>query len=188
MGWFLSFRVSGGVERTCRGGGRTAPGGAGDLAGLLACSARCLIVGDLDRAGVAVAHFGLFMAHHLSRPGYAQALEGISAGMGDPARTSSVVHAATARQHPLLFGAHADLYPVGAEQVTENPPAVVFRDSRCVRCLCRLANREGRRSGLCVPGRTATYCSFAYGASPMAALSAQRTGGVPRSTPTTGAC
>jgi hypothetical protein len=96
-----------------------------------------------------------FLVHHLSRSGYAEALVALSANMRNPARTPELVHAAAARQHPLLFAAHADLYEVDPLPSSDEAPAVVFREVRCVRCSRPLNDPESRRTGLGGECRTA---------------------------------
>jgi hypothetical protein len=103
---------------------------------------------DLDAVGLVAVHPDLFMAHHLTQAGYGEALDALSAGMTNPARTPAAVHAATNRRHPLLFAAHADLFPVVPDPVADDYPDLLFRGHRCVRCLRPLADPEGLRSGI----------------------------------------
>lgn len=112
------------------------------LADAVACGARFLVtenvadfgIDDLRRCGIAAVHHDLFLAHHLTRDGYATALQALSENMRNPARTPATVHAAVARQHPLLFATHADLYPVEPATTVDRPPSVAFRGRFCIRC------------------------------------------------------
>lgn len=126
------------------------------LADAVAAGARFLItenvadfgLADVERVEISAVHPDLFLAYRLSRSGYAEALVALSANMRNPARTPEVVHAATARQHPLLFAAHADVYEVDPQPTSDDAPRVAFRGVRCVRCSRILKDPESRRTGL----------------------------------------
>jgi hypothetical protein len=86
----------------------------------------------------------LFLAERTDRDTYREALGSMVAGMKNPSRTPSQLHAAIARQHPRLFARHRDLYDVDPQSTGHHKPAVLYRGLTCLRCL----NRLGREAEL----------------------------------------
>ena len=84
--------------------------------------------------GISAVNPDLFLAVRMSAKGYAFAVEIFATTQTEPRRTGPQVHAAIAKQHPLLFAAYAGLYDVEPTISLHEPPAVTFRGQRCLRC------------------------------------------------------
>jgi hypothetical protein len=104
---------------------------------------------DLAQVGVSAVQPDLFLAHRLTRAGYREAIEALSAGMTNPARTPAAVHAATNRRHPRVFATHAELYAGAPASADADVPGADFRGTTCVRCLDQITDDDGQRLGLC---------------------------------------
>lgn len=85
---------------------------------------------DLDSVGLSAVNPDLFLATYLTRVGYAMVIDLFVHRQVAPPTTAAQFHSAIARQHPLLFAAHADLYDVLPQRTSHRPPAVLFRGSR----------------------------------------------------------
>lgn len=91
-------------------------------------------VGDLVTGGISAVNPDLFMSLRFTRAAYSIALNTLTANRTRPPDTAATMHAAIARQHPMLYAAFADLYPVNPLTSTHKRPAELFRGPRCVRC------------------------------------------------------
>ncbi|GAA1862038.1 hypothetical protein [Myceligenerans crystallogenes] len=95
---------------------------------------------DLRMAGVTAVNPDLFLAERTDRGVYRKTLEVMAAGMKNPPLTTAGLHAAIARQHPNLFGRHADLFEAIAQSTGHNPPRIQFRGTTCLACLGSFAD------------------------------------------------
>jgi hypothetical protein len=133
------------------------------LADAVAAGARYLVTEDVDDfaepdlagVGISAVNPDLFLAERMSAKGYAYAIATFVTTQTKPRRTGPQVHAAIAKQHPLLFAAHAGLYDVEPKISPHEPPAVTFRGRRCLRC--ETVNHAGAEltQGLCEKCRAA---------------------------------
>jgi hypothetical protein len=105
---------------------------------------------DLARLQLSAVHPDLFMALRFPRHAYQQALDLLVANMKNPPRTAAQMHALIARQHPLLFAAHADAYDVRPTDPAHAGPAVIVRGIRCVSCDSVAESTADLRTGFCV--------------------------------------
>ncbi len=128
------------------------------LADCEAAGARFLVTEDVDDfghedlagVGISAVNFDLFLAERMARESYAYAIELFGERQSTPRRTPEQIHAATARQHPLPFAAHADLFDVERARSVHERPAVMFRGLRCLRCETVVAAEGDLVEGLCV--------------------------------------
>ncbi|MDR2374586.1 MAG: hypothetical protein LBD77_10965 [Bifidobacteriaceae bacterium] len=128
------------------------------LADAVAADARFLVTdnvddfddGDLLAVGVSAVNPDLFLSRRATFAGYQAALLMMANSMRHPARTPEELHQRLGRQHPLTVAAFATVYP-GATPLpaAHNPPAVVFRGPRCLRCLRLQAHAAPLILGLC---------------------------------------
>ncbi|MDR1449568.1 MAG: DUF6011 domain-containing protein [Propionibacteriaceae bacterium] len=103
---------------------------------------------DLDRLGMDAVHPDLFAATVLTRSTYQVVLAAMSASRLRPPNTPAALHAALGAGHPRLFEAMASLFPfVEAAAGDSNPPAEVFRGSRCLVCGEELSDPESLALG-----------------------------------------
>lgn len=111
------------------------------LADAVAAGARFLITEDVDdfgiedlvSVGISAVNPDLFLATRLTRDAYATVIELFVERQVNPPTSPEMLHAATARNHPRLHAAHADLFDIAPEQPTHPEPAVIFRGPRCLR-------------------------------------------------------
>ncbi|WP_454301729.1 hypothetical protein [Salana multivorans] len=85
---------------------------------------------DLLEVGISAVNPDLFLASRMTRSAYAMVIDLFVQRQVAPPTTHAEFHAAIARQHPLLFAAHADLYDVVPEVSPHAPPATQFRGPR----------------------------------------------------------
>ena len=85
---------------------------------------------DLVSVGISAVNPDLFLASWLTRTAYAMVIDLFVQRQVAPPTTHAEFHAAIARQHPLLFAAHADLYDMAPEPSPHQPPATLFRGPR----------------------------------------------------------
>ncbi|WP_448071816.1 hypothetical protein [Georgenia yuyongxinii] len=119
------------------------------LADTEAAGARFLVTEDVDdfgledlvRAGVSAVNPDLFLAERMTRESYVYAIELFGPTQTRPRREPERIHATIAKQHPLLFAAHADLYDVEPAQSEHEPPELLFRGLRCIRCEAVVSNQ-----------------------------------------------
>jgi len=103
---------------------------------------------DLRRCGVDVAHPDLFLASRLTCDAYRGALSAICARRTRPPNTPEALHVALGREHPLLTGKMAGLFPACPAPATHDMPGVMFRGSRCLVCGQPLNDPESLRLGI----------------------------------------
>lgn len=112
------------------------------LADAAAAAARFLVTEDVDdyglddlaSVGISAVNPDLFLAERLTRDAYSTVIDLFVERQLRPPTTPAQFHAAIARNHPRLFGAHAGLYDVKPEIGVHPEPAVSFRGRRCLRC------------------------------------------------------
>lgn len=134
-------RFGGTLGPTGSVGGRFGATDAADrqiLADAEAAGARFLVTEDVDDfaevdlASVAISAVNpdLFLATWLTRTAYAMVIDLFVQRQVAPPTTPAEFHAAIARQHPLLFAAHNDLYDIAPEPSPHPPPSILFRGPR----------------------------------------------------------
>jgi hypothetical protein len=89
---------------------------------------------DLVRLKLAAVHPDLFMATCYPLDAYRNAIIQMAARMNNPHRTGEQLHSLIARQHPLLFAAHAAAFPSDPAPSPDEPPTVTYRGVRCLVC------------------------------------------------------
>lgn len=82
---------------------------------------------DLVSVGISAVNPDLFLAARLTRAAYAMVIDLFVQRQVAPPTTHAEFHAAIARQHPLLFAAHADLYDIAPRSQPHQPPTILFR-------------------------------------------------------------
>lgn len=82
---------------------------------------------DLVSVGISAVNPDLFLAARLTRAAYAMMIDLFVQRQVAPPTTHAEFHAAIARQHPLLFAAHADLYDIAPRSQPHQPPTILFR-------------------------------------------------------------
>lgn len=110
---------------------------------------------DLTGVGVSAVNPDLFLAERLTREAYAFVINLFIERQVAPSTTAAEFHHAVARQHPLLFAAHADLYDVQPAASVHPPPAVRFRGTRCLNCETVVDRPRNLLDGLCADCRRA---------------------------------
>ncbi|MFT4287883.1 hypothetical protein [Nocardioides sp.] len=85
---------------------------------------------DLVSVGISAVNPDVFLAARLTRAAYAMVIDLFVERQVAPPTTPAEFHSAIARQHPLLFAAHADLYDVTPTPSPHPPPAITFRGPR----------------------------------------------------------
>jgi hypothetical protein len=90
---------------------------------------------DLIATGIAAVNPDLFMAERTTREGYVEAVTLMSGGMTNPPRTPKELHSRLGRQHPRTLEAHRAAFDTEPLPATHEPPAVLYRGDRCLRCL-----------------------------------------------------
>jgi len=90
---------------------------------------------DLSAAGVAAVNPDLFLAVRTTPVGYLMALTMMSNVLSKPHRSPQELHVRLGRQHPRTVVAHKDVFAEAPSPPTHGPPAVLFRGTRCLRCL-----------------------------------------------------
>ncbi|MDR1295521.1 MAG: hypothetical protein LBK59_11340 [Bifidobacteriaceae bacterium] len=90
---------------------------------------------ELAASGLVAVNPDLFLAECVSTDSYAQAVRRMAARMSRPARTPQLLHARIGRQHPMAATTHKAAFDVAPDAATNNPPAVLYRGDRCLRCL-----------------------------------------------------
>ena len=91
-------------------------------------------IADLNGAGLVAAHPDLFLAATMSEVMYIETLEAMAAVRRRAPKTPPTLHAAFASEHPRLFKRMRALFPNVEPEVTQSPPAEVFRGQRCLIC------------------------------------------------------
>jgi hypothetical protein len=104
--------------------------------------------GDLAATGLSAVNPDLFMKHRLPRDSYLAALGTLIHNRHRPPNALPDMHMAIAKNHPLLFEAHANLFPVTPAQSHHNPPRELFRGVRCLRCGKTLSSATSLNAGL----------------------------------------
>lgn len=79
---------------------------------------------DLASAGISAVNPDLFLSKRLTRAAYASVIDLFVQRQVAPPTTRAEFHRAVARQHPLLFAAHADLYEVAPYSSPHPAPRV----------------------------------------------------------------
>lgn len=82
---------------------------------------------DLLAGGITAINPDLFLASYLKRRSYAQVVDLFVSQQLNPPTTAAGFHSRVARQHPLLFRAHADLYDVEPQFSKSLGPRVLER-------------------------------------------------------------
>ncbi|MDR1077953.1 MAG: hypothetical protein LBL55_04725 [Propionibacteriaceae bacterium] len=108
--------------------------------------------GELAACGVAAVNPDLFLAERVATAAYVEAVRRMAARMSRPARTPSQLHVRIGRQHPMTVYAHKAAFEVEPDAAVNNPPAVLYRGGRCLRCL---RNGTPLALGVCDACRTA---------------------------------
>lgn len=85
---------------------------------------------DLVSVGMSAVNPDLFLASRVTRAAYAMVIDLFVARQVAPPTTPAQFHAAIARQHPLLFAAHADLFDIAPQLSPHSSPATLFRGPR----------------------------------------------------------
>jgi hypothetical protein len=130
------------------------------LADGIAAGAAVIVTEDVDdfsevelvAAGVVAVNPDLFLAQRVSTDSYANAVRRMAARMSRPARTPQLLHARIGRQHPMAATAHREAFELVPDAAVNNPPAVLYRGDRCLRCLDR---GERMTAGVCGDCRVA---------------------------------
>lgn len=104
---------------------------------------------DLAGVGVSAVNPDLFLAERLTRNSYGYAIDLFCRTQARPRRAPEQIHASIARQHPLLFAAHAELFGVEPMAASHERPAVLFRGPRCIRCEAVVVGDEDFDAGVC---------------------------------------
>lgn len=126
------------------------------LADAIAAGARFLVTEDVDdyglhdlaSVGISTVNPDLFLAARLTRDAYAAVIDLFIERQVSPPTTPARFHAAVAKNHPRLFGAHADLYEIEPERGMHREPAAIFRGVRCLRCEQIVADADTIIDGL----------------------------------------
>lgn len=105
-------------------------------------------VPDLDSVQVSAVDPDYFMSERFGETEYRTALHQLSVGRTRYPMTPEELHSAIAKNHPKLFAAHADLYPVAPLPSPHSEPRELFRGSSCVRCSRPLTDPDSVRIGL----------------------------------------
>lgn len=108
------------------------------LADAEAAGARYLVTEDVDdfaesdltAIGISAVNPDLFLATRLTRTAYAMVINLFVTRQVAPPTTAEEFHRAIARQHPLLFTAHADLYDIKPDSSKQALPKILFRGPR----------------------------------------------------------
>ena len=85
---------------------------------------------DLASVGISAVNADLFLASRLTRSAYAMVIDLFVQRQVAPPTTHAPFPSAIARQHPLLFAAHADLYDIAPDPGPHPPPTIRFRGPR----------------------------------------------------------
>lgn len=104
---------------------------------------------DLVSVGLSAVNPDRFLAEWLTREAYARVINLFVERQVNPPTTAARFHATIARNHPLLFAEHADLFDVEPVFSEHDPPAVLFRGPRCLRCGRLQSDPDGIVGGLC---------------------------------------
>jgi len=88
---------------------------------------------DLVSVGISAVNPDLFLAAKLTRRAYSTVIDLFVERQAAPPTTAAEFHSAVARQHPLLFAAHADLYDIAPMPSVHSAPTVLFRGERPLR-------------------------------------------------------
>ena len=111
------------------------------LADAVAAKAGFLITADVDdfaeadlaSVGISAVNPDLFLAAKLTRKAYAAVIDLFVERQVAPPTTAAEFHSAIARQHPLLFATHADIYDIAPMPSVHPAPTVLFRGERPLR-------------------------------------------------------
>lgn len=105
---------------------------------------------DLAEHRVVAVYPGLFLAHHITAKIYREVLQVVGEKRAREPRDMLSIHEQEISVHlPALFEAHRDLFGPATPDITHEPPAVLFRGTRCVRCYRALPDERQRNPGLC---------------------------------------
>ena len=123
------------------------------IADAQACRAQFIITEDVDdfawqnliEVGISAVNPALFLSFRLTEQAYTAIIDLFVQNQVSPPTTPEEFHSAIARQHPLLFAAHANLYKVEPKQSNHASSKVLFRGRRCVAC----NNLAVDRCGVC---------------------------------------
>ena len=85
---------------------------------------------DLVILRISAVNPDLFLSLRLTREAYSSVIDLFVRGQVAPPTTPAEFHSAVARQHPLLFRAHADLYDVAPAHALHAAPIIMLRGSR----------------------------------------------------------
>lgn len=118
--------------------GGTSPSDRQILADAEAAGAEFLVTEDVDdfaeadlaSVGISAVNPDTFLAARLTRAAYAMVINLFVERQVAPSTTAAEFHSAIARQHPLLFAAHADLYDIAPAPSPHPPPTILFRGPR----------------------------------------------------------
>lgn len=94
---------------------------------------------DLSTLGVSAVSPDLFLSVRVTDAGYREALDFIVGFSHDPRVTPEDLHVRLGRAHPLTVQAHSEAFGSAAMAATHNPPVVLYRGKRCLRCLLNSA-------------------------------------------------
>jgi hypothetical protein len=106
-------------------------------------------VPDLVAAGISAVNPDLFLAERMTHSAYRALVALFVERQVAPPTTAEDFHRSIGREHPRLFAAHADLYPVAPAVAVDRPPAVVFRGTRCLRCETKCSAAKAMTDGVC---------------------------------------
>jgi predicted nucleic acid-binding protein len=139
---------------------RTDPKDRQVLADAVAAEAAVIVTEDVDdfdeseliAVGIAAVNPDLFLAECVTSEAYAEAVRRMAAKMSSPTYTPGQLHARIGRQHPLTLVAHKAAFDAEPDAAVNEPPAILYRGDRCLRCL-----KVGRHVtlGVCDSCRTA---------------------------------
>ena len=91
-------------------------------------------INDLTSVDITAVNPDLYLAEAVTSDAYAQAIRRMAAAMTNPPRTPEQLHAAIGRQHPRTVTAHRAAFSAEPMPAANNPPDVIYRGTRCLRC------------------------------------------------------